>query len=58
MDKSFPFSFVLTCSSNRSSPDLPPYSYVNRDKAFEDGLAFWTSDGIPGIQVGSLPYSA
>jgi hypothetical protein len=30
-------------------------SYVTREKAFEEGLAFWTEDGIPGIQV--RPYA-
>jgi hypothetical protein len=28
-------------------------SYVSREKALEGGLAFWTNDGIPGIQVSS-----
>ncbi|ODO03202.1 hypothetical protein I350_06047 [Cryptococcus amylolentus CBS 6273] len=26
-------------------------SYVDRSKAFSDGLAFWTEDGVPGIQT-------
>jgi hypothetical protein len=26
-------------------------SYVGREEALEGGLAFWTNDGIPGIQV-------
>ncbi|ODN83771.1 hypothetical protein L198_07667 [Cryptococcus wingfieldii CBS 7118] len=26
-------------------------NYVGRSKAFSDGLAFWTKDGIPGIQA-------
>lgn len=26
-------------------------TYVDNATAFKDGLAFWTSDGIPGIQV-------
>jgi hypothetical protein len=33
-------------------------SYVDRDKAIDTGLAFWTDDGTPGIQVSptlSLP---
>lgn len=27
------------------------FSYVSREKAMAEGLAFWTDDGIPGIQV-------
>ncbi|ORY27342.1 concanavalin A-like lectin/glucanase domain-containing protein [Naematelia encephala] len=27
------------------------HSYVDHDKAFTDGLAFWTSSGVPGIQA-------
>jgi hypothetical protein len=27
--------------------------YVSREEALEGGLAFWTNDGIPGIQVSS-----
>jgi len=26
-------------------------SYVSREKALSGGLAFWTKEGIPGIQV-------
>lgn len=26
-------------------------NYVSRDQAFRDGLAFWTVDGVPGIQA-------
>ena len=26
-------------------------SYVSREKAMSEGLAFWTDDGTPGIQV-------
>lgn len=33
-------------------------SYVNAQDAFSRGLAFWTQDGIPGIQVSSPPSSA
>jgi hypothetical protein len=32
-------------------------SYVSREKAMAEGLAFWTDDGIPGIQVSPLPLS-
>jgi hypothetical protein len=26
-------------------------TYVNKSQAFGEGLAFWTADGIPGIQA-------
>jgi hypothetical protein len=32
-------------------------SYVSREKAMTEGLAFWTDAGIPGIQVSPLPLS-
>lgn len=32
--------------------ELSVFSYVDRDTAISQGLAFWTGDGNPGIQVG------
>lgn len=32
--------------------ELSDFSYVDRDAAISQGLAFWTGDGNPGIQVG------
>lgn len=41
----------LTSFSGRFIVDT--CSYVDRPTALQEGLAFWTQDGIPGIQVSS-----
>lgn len=40
-------------SSNTDSKETDKISYVSREKALAGGLAFWTKEGIPGIQVSS-----
>lgn len=42
---------VLSCSLKLWIGTRLMSSYVDRDKAIDTGLAFWTDDGTPGIQV-------